>query len=362
MYTCVFLQLKPYFPLDRMIQAIFDCANKLFGLTFVKRPDIVAYHPDVDVYEVRRQGENGQDDLLAIFLHDNYSRQYKASGAWMSEYRCQSKNKSMLTFGKDCSTDESDLVSENSVPIIVNNNNFARGSDSEPTLLSFDDAKTLFHEFGHGLHGMLSDVTYNRLAGTSVLRDFVELPSQLYEHWLSQPVVLKKHARHYKTNEPIPDELLQKLMAARAFNQGFDTVEYTACALIDQMLHQIPSESLADFDMKAFEVSELQRLGMPDGIVLRHRPSHFQHLFSGSSYASAYYVYLWAEVLDADGFDAFLETGNPFDPATAMKVKRFVYSSGNSIDPREAFRSFRGRDPKVEPMLRKKGLLSSTGV
>jgi peptidyl-dipeptidase Dcp len=327
----------------------------------VKRTDIAVYHPDVDVYEVRKVDQGGVDQLVAIFLHDNFARQHKHSGAWMSEYRSQTKNRGAFVFEKDPS-DESELLPENSVPIIVNNNNFAKGSDFEPTLLSFDDARTLFHEFGHGLHGMLSDVTFNRLAGTSVLRDFVELPSQLYEHWLSQPEVLKKHARHYKTNEPIPDELLQKLMSARSFNQGFDTVEYTACALIDQTLHQVPLESLTDFDMKAFETSELRRLGMPEGIVLRHRPPHFQHLFSGSSYAAAYYVYLWAEVLDADGFDAFLEAGDPFHAETAAKVKRFIYSSGNSIDPREAFRLFRGRDPKVEPMLRKKGLLAPSRI
>jgi peptidyl-dipeptidase Dcp len=199
--------------------------------------------------------------------------------------------------GSNVDDKASELARDNCVPIVVNNNNFAKGSPSEPTLLSFDDARTLFHEFGHGLHGMLSDVTYKRLAGTSVLRDFVELPSQLYEHWLSQPVVLKQHARHYKTNEPIPDALLQKMMAARAFNQGFDTVEYTACALIDQVLHQIPEEQLQSLDLKSVEDETLKKLGMPAGIVLRHRPAHFSHLFSGSSYAAAYYVYLWAEVL-----------------------------------------------------------------
>jgi len=213
----------------------------------------------------------------------------------------------------------------------------------EPTLLSFDDAKTLFHEFGHGLHGMLSNVTYKRLAGTSVLKDFVELPSQLYEHWLSESVVLKKYARHYKTNEPIPEILLQKLVSARNFNLGFDTVEYTACALLDQSIHQIPANDLPALDISSFETKELDRLGMPSGIVLRHRPAHFSHLFSGSSYASAYYVYLWAEVLDADGFDAFKEKGDPFDKETANKARKYIYSSGNSIDPKEAFRIFRGR-------------------
>ena len=261
----------------------------------------------------------------------------------MSDYRSQRRNGS---------PDGSSVK-----PIITNNNNFAKGSDGEPTLLSFDDARTLFHEFGHGMHGMLSDVTYDTLGGTNVLNDFVELPSQLYEHWLSQPEVLKKHARHYITNEPIPEELLNRLMAARSFNQGFETIEYTASALVDQSLHKLTLDEINNLDLKAFEDKELARLGMPKGIIMRHRPPHFQHLFSGGSYAAAYYVYLWAEVLDADGFGAFLEAGSSFDAETAFKVRKFIYSSGNSLDPREAYRSFRGRDPVVEPMLRKKGLL-----
>ena len=188
------------------------------------------------------------------------------------------------------------------IPVIVNNNNFSKGADGEPTLLSFDDAKTLFHEFGHGLHGMLSNVTYAELAGTSVLRDFVELPSQLYEHWLSEEIVLKNHARHYLTNEQIPDSLLERLNKARNFNNGFDTVEYTASALIDQALHKLNDVELLNLDILEFESAELKSLDMPKGIIPRHRPIHFQHLFSGSSYSAAYYVYLWAEVLDADGF------------------------------------------------------------
>eukprot|EP01038_Epipyxis_sp_PR26KG_P011918 gene11918-15950_t len=333
-------EIKPYFPLDRMVQAIFDCAGKLFGLRFIPRDDIIAYHPDVKTYEVRETNEStGEDRIVALFLHDNYARPHKRSGAWMSEFRSQQKN---LASGNG----------DNVIPIVINNNNFNKG---EPTLLSFDDATTLFHEFGHGLHGMLSNVTYRRLSGTSVLRDFVELPSQLYEHWLSQPVVLKAHARHYQTNEPIPDSILDKLTASKHFNQGFETIEYTASALVDVALHK--RANVDDLDINEFEKEELTRLGMPDGIVMRHRPAHFQHLFSGSGYASAYYVYLWAAVLDADGFDAFLESGNCFDNATANRVKQFVYSSGNSLDPAIAFRSFRGRDPAIEPMLKKKGLI-----
>lgn len=206
------------------------------------------------------------------------------------------------------------------------------------------------------MHGMLSDVTYDGLSGTNVLRDFVELPSQLFEHWLSVPEVLKQHARHYETDEPIPDELLARLMAAKSFNMGFDTVEYTASALVDQALHNL--KSVEGLNLTEFENNELKRLGMPDSMVMRHRPAHFQHLFSGSSYAAAYYVYLWAEVLDADGFDAFLETGDAFNVEVAKKVRQYIYSSGNSIAPAEAFRMFRGREPIVEPMLKKKGLLA----
>lgn len=331
-------EVKPYFPLPNMVTAIFECARKLFNLRFVLRPEIEAYHPDVQVYEVYRGGEGGE--MVAVFLHDNYARPNKRSGAWMSEFRCQ------------CMENGGRVI-----PIVTNNNNFNKPSEGETCLLSFDDAVTLFHEFGHGLHGMLSNVTYRRLAGTSVLRDFVELPSQLYEHWLSQPEVLKQHARHFQTGEVIPEELLGRLMAARSFNQGFQTIEYTASALVDAAVHQLDSTQLQGLSLKSFEEQELARLGMPQGIVMRHRLPHFQHLFSSSSYAAAYYVYLWAEVLDADAFDAFVEAGDVFDQTTASRLIRFIYSAGNSKDPAELYRSFRGRDPVIEPMLKKKGLL-----
>lgn len=272
---------------------------------------------------------------------DNYARPFKQSGAWMSEFRTQNRN--------------SDASGEFVYPIIVNNNNFNKG---EPTLLSFDDAETLFHEFGHGMHGMLSDCRYKRLAGTNVLRDFVELPSQLMEHWLKEPKVLKKHARHYETDEPLPDELFARLMAAQAFNQGFDTIEYLSCALVDQALHKVPEADLKDVKMDAFEKAELARLGMPKGIAMRHRLPHFQHMFGSDYYAAGYYVYLWAEVLDADGFAAFKETGDCFDKETALKVRQFIYSAGNTREPGAAYRAFRGRDPVVEPMLRKKGMMA----
>lgn len=331
--------LKPYLSLEKVTEAVMAVSNKLFGLQYTKRDDISSYHPDVDTYEVR-ETVDGTDKLVAVFIHDNFARKAKSSGAWMSEYRGQSKN---LEEGAD--------IIEG-IPIISNNNNFAKGSG--PTLLSFDDATTLFHEFGHGTHGMLSDATYGRLAGTNVLTDFVELPSQLMEHWLEQPEVLKEYARHYETNEPVPDEMLAKLKAAKSFNQGFETIEYTSCALLDMALHQV--DNYDDFDIAKFEKEELERLGMPKGIIMRHRPAHFQHLFASSHYAAGYYVYLWAEVLDADVFAAFKETGNIFDEVTAKRCRKYIYSSGNTVAPDELFRLFRGREPEIQYMLEKKGL------
>ncbi|MEP7299075.1 MAG: M3 family metallopeptidase, partial [Burkholderiales bacterium] len=234
--------------------------------------------------------------------------------------------------------------------------NFAKGAPGEPTLLSFDDAQTLFHEFGHGLHGLLSNVTYQRLSGTSVLRDFVELPSQLFEHWLSEPEVLKRHARHHRTGEAIPDALIDKLRRARLFNQGFETVRYTASALVDMAAHALTTAEVPE--VTAFERDELARIGAPAAVGMNHRLVHFQHLFSGSGYAAGYYVYLWAEVLDADGFDAFVEAGDPFDPAVATRLRQFIYSSGNSLEPSAAYRAFRGRAPTVLPMLKQRGLVA----
>jgi peptidyl-dipeptidase Dcp len=326
--------VKPYFPLERVVEAAFDCAQRLFGLDFVPRPEIAAYHPDVKVYEVR-----GRDDrLIGVFLHDNFARPTKRGGAWMSSYRLQSR------------------IAGDVLPIIVNNNNFAKGAPGESTLLSLDDALTLFHEFGHGLHGLLSQVTFESLSGTQVLRDFVELPSQIFENWLLEAGVLKRHARHVETGEPMPDDLIERLEQARRFNQGFETVEYTACALVDMALHAQDPDGI---DITAFEREELARLGMPRDIAMRHRLPHFLHLFASSGYAAGYYVYMWAEVLDADGYDAFVEAGNPFDPAVAERLQRYVYAAGNTLEPGAAFRAFRGRDPKVEPMLSKRGLAGS---
>ncbi len=328
--------IKPYFPLERMVEAVFDCAHRLFGLTFIEKPHIKAYHPDVKVYEVR--DGRAANRLVGVFLHDNFARATKRGGAWMSSYRLQSR------------------IEGNVLPIIVNNNNFAKGAPGEPTLLSFDDARTLFHEFGHGLHGLLSNVHYERLSGTRVLRDFVELPSQLFEHWLSEPQVLKRFARHYLSDEPISDELISKLKQARTFNQGFENVEFVSSALVDMALHS--RNQMDDLDLDKFEAEQLARIGMPKEIVMRHRLPHFQHLFSGPGYASGYYVYLWAAVLDADGYEAFVEAGNPFDGEVAGRLRKFIYSSGNTMPPMDAYRAFRGQDPKVEPMLRKKGLVA----
>jgi peptidyl-dipeptidase Dcp len=325
-------EVKAYFPLERMLAAAFETAHRLFGITFAERKDLHAYHPDVRVFEVH----GGDGRLTGIFLSDNYARATKRGGAWMSAYRWQSRSNG------------------ETLPIVVNNNNFAKAPAGESTLLAADDVRTLFHEFGHGLHGLLSNVTYERLSGTHVLRDFVELPSQIFEHWGIEPAVLKRHALHYATNDPIPDALIERLNEARRFNKGIDTVEYTACALVDMALHARPDAD--GVDISEFERTELARIGMPRDIVLRHRLPHFGHLFSGSSYAAGYYVYQWAEVLDADGFDAFVEAGDPFDPEVAGRLLRYVYSSGGTLPPAEAYRAFRGRDPSVGPLLAKMGL------
>jgi len=324
-------EIKPYFPLDAMVNAAFDCAQRLFGIRMTERPDLALYHPDAKAYEVH----DAQGAPVGLFLHDNFARPSKRSGAWMNGFTWQARN------------------GEVTHPIIINNNNFAKGS---PTLLSFDDVRTLFHEFGHGLHGLLSNVTYTKLSGTAVLSDFVELPSQLFEHWMSQPEVLRRHARHVETGEPIPDALIEKLHAARKFGQGYETVRYCASALVDMAAHSHPDAGSVK-DWTAFEEQVLRERGLPPAVGLMHRLPHFQHLFSHDGYAAGYYVYLWAEVLDADAFGAFKEAGNVFDPVVAERLKRCIYSSGNSIEPGRAFEEFRGRPPKIEPLLEKRGLV-----
>ncbi|MCZ0735926.1 M3 family metallopeptidase [Phreatobacter sp. AB_2022a] len=323
--------LKPYFQLDRMIEAAFDVATRLFGVTFERRLDVPVYHPDVRAYQVLRDGKP-----IGLFLGDYFARTTKRSGAWMSAFRSQEK------------------LSGEVLPIIVNVMNFAKPAAGRPALLSFDDARTLFHEFGHGLHGLLSDVTYPLLSGTSVARDFVEFPSQLYEHWLARPEVLARFAVHAETGEAMPQELIDRLIAARNFNQGFATVEYTSSALVDMAFHSL--DSAEGLDPIAFERDELKRLGMPEGMVMRHRTPHFAHIFSGDGYSAGYYSYMWSEVLDADGFAAFEEAGDVFDPALAARLGTFVYSAGNSRDPMEAYMAFRGRAPDPEALLVKRGL------
>ena len=338
-------EVKPYFELGRVAAAAFDCAQRLFGLRFVARDDIPVYHPDVKAYEVFA----ADGALKGIFLQDNFARPAKRSGAWMSNLRWQHRNGDITGSGGA------------QIPVILNNNNFAKGSPGAPTLLSLDDARTLFHEFGHGLHGLLSDVTYERLSGTQVLRDFVELPSQIFEHWINEPEVLRRHARHFETDEPIPTELLQRLKRAQQFNQGYETVRYTASAMADLAVHSL-TDAEPPADLCAWESDLLKAAGLPHGVGLNHRLVHFQHLFAGSSYAAGYYVYLWAEVLDADGFDAFTEAGSPFDPRVAQALHRYIYSSGNSLEPGAAYAAFRGRPATVQPLLKKRGLLAEAAA
>ena len=326
-------QLKPYFPLDAMVQAVFACAQRLFGLRFEHRPDWPVYHPDVKAYEVL----DADGAHRAVFLHDNFAREGKRSGAWMNALRWAHHNGGRQT------------------PVILNTNNFAKGAPGQPTLLSLDDVRTLFHEFGHGLHGMLSDTRYERLSGTQVLRDFVELPSQLMEHWIADPAVMQQHARHWQCGAPIPAELVERIKAAELFNQGYETVRYTASALVDLAIHSLEDEEAPD--ITTFERDTLARLGAPADCGMNHRLAHFQHLFVGDGYASGYYVYLWAEVLDCDAFEAFKEAGDLFDANTAQRLRQHILASGNSVEPGAAFRAFRGRDAQIEPMLRGRGLI-----
>jgi peptidyl-dipeptidase Dcp len=324
-------EIKPYFQLDRMIEAAFETARRLFGLSFTP-VGVGLYHQDARAWEVK--DVSGRH--VGLFIGDYFARGSKHSGAWMTSLRDQEK------------------LAGDVRPVILNVCNFSKPAAGGKALLSFDDARTLFHEFGHALHGLLSNVTFPSLAGTSVSSDFVELPSQLYEHWLEVPDILQTYARHAATGEPMPKALLDRLLATRTFNQGFATVEYTACALVDLDIHAVPDASA--LDITAFERERLEALHMPAEIVMRHRLPHFQHLFSGSGYAAGYYSYMWSEVLDADAFQAFEESGNAFDPATARRLHDFIYSAGNLRDPVEAYKAFRGRLPAVDALLKKRGL------
>lgn len=328
-------ELKPYLQLEKIIEACFDVANRIFGIHAVPMKDVAGYHPDVRVFEIHDR----DDKLVALFLGDYFARPSKRSGAWMSSF--QSQHRLRLKNGQ-----------QGEIPIIYNVCNFAKPEAGQPALLSLDDARTLFHEFGHAAHGMLSNVTYPSVSGTGVSRDFVELPSQLYEHWLTVPDILKTYAVHYETGEPMPQALLDKVLSARTFNAGFNTVEFTSSALVDMAFHTQSSVE----DPMAVQAETLAKIGMPSSIVMRHATPHFQHVFSGDGYSAGYYSYMWSEVLDADAFAAFEETGNAFDAETARKLKDNIYSVGGSVDPEEAYKAFRGKMPNPDAMLKKKGL------
>ncbi|MCD1627181.1 M3 family metallopeptidase [Seohaeicola saemankumensis] len=317
--------LKPYLQLDRMIEAAFACANRLFGLDFTPL-QLPLYHPDCRAWEVTRQGRH-----VAVFIGDYFARGSKRSGAWCSAMQSQAK------------------WPETRSPIVINVCNFAKG---DPALLSYDDARTLFHEFGHALHQMLSDVTYPSVSGTSVARDFVELPSQLYEHWLEVPEVLAEFATHADTGAPMPRDMLDRLLGAATFDMGFQTVEYVASALVDLAFH----EGTPPTDPMARQADVLAELGMPRAIAMRHATPHFAHVFSGDGYSSGYYSYMWSEVMDADAFAAFEEAGGAFDPERAEALESFILSTGGSRDPAELYIAFRGRLPGVEALLKGRGL------
>jgi len=324
--------VTPYLSLERMRAALFFTARKLFGLEFVPVTGVPVVVPDEVVYEVR----DASGKHVGLWYFDGYARPGKRSGAWMNAYRKQER------FDGEIST------------IVSNNTNFVKGKAGEPVLISWDDATTLFHEFGHALHGLLSNVNYPSLSGTAVFRDCVEFPSQVLEHWLETPEVLNGFALNYKTGEPIPKELVEKIERASTFNQGFQTVEYLSAALVDMKLHLAATPD-KPIDPAAFERDTLAALGMPKEIVMRHRTTQFSHIFASDSYSAGYYSYLWSDTLAADAWEAFLEAKSPWDPATAKRLKDDVFSVGNTIDPMEGYRAFRGRDPGTDALMRKRG-------
>ncbi len=323
-------EVKQYLQLEQLREGMFWVAGELFGLQFRAIDDVPGYHPDVRVWEVLdRDGRH-----VGLWYFDPYARPGKRSGAWMNDYRAQERL-------------------DDDVPTIVSNNcNFVKASAGAATLISWDDATTLFHEFGHALHGLLSNVTYPTLSGTNVARDFVEFPSQLLEHWLSTKEVLQRFARHHQTDAPIPQTLVDRLERAAKFNQGFSTTEYLASALVDMKMHTAPAATLAGTD---FERQVLDAAGMPEQIVMRHRPTHFLHVFSGDGYSAAYYSYLWADTLVADAWEAFTEAGGPYDPQVALRLLQHVFSVGNTVDPDQAYQAFRGRQPRIDALMRKRG-------
>lgn len=328
--------LRPYFALENVRKGMFEVAHKLYGLTFRERTDIPTYNPDVKVFEVF----DADGSHLGILYADYFPRDNKEGGAWMNSYRKQYRR-------------DGDAIT----PVITNVFNFSRPTGDKPALLSFEEAQTMFHEFGHALHGLLSKCTYPRLSGTSVPRDFVELPSQIMENWAADPTVLKSYARHYKTGEPIPDELIAKIEKARLFNQGFATVEYLAAAYLDMDWHTLQKER-PNIDVDAFEKAALDKIGLIPQIVVRYRSTYFQHVFVNSYYAG-YYSYIWAEVLDADAFQAFKEHGL-FDPKTARAFRENILEKGGTEDPMVLYKRFRGAEPSIKPLLERRGLTEGT--
>ena len=327
-------EVKPYLQLEKLREGIFWVAGELFNFKFTPATNVPVAHPDIRVWQVNDKTSGKQ---IGLWYFDPYARAGKRSGAWMNAYRTQERVNGEIT------------------TIVSNSANFVKGKPGEPLLISWDDATTMFHEFGHALHGLNSNVTYPSLSGTAVARDYVEFPSQLMEHWLSTPEVLNKFAVHYQTGKPIPQELVDKIKRSATFNQGFITVEYLAAALLDMKLHLAGDQKI---DPRAFEKEELDKLGMPHEIVLRHRLPQFMHVFSSDSYSAGYYSYLWADVITADAFGAFTEAGGPYDKKVAERLRQNIFSVGNTIDPAEAYRNFRGRDPKVEALMKKRGFPS----
>ncbi|MBI1933627.1 MAG: M3 family metallopeptidase [Ignavibacteriales bacterium] len=325
-------QLRPYFQVENVINGVFGLATKLWGIQFVERNDIAKYHPEVKVFEVKEN--DGKH--IGILYTDYYPRASKRGGAWMDEFRRQHKiNGKMIT------------------PLIYNVGNFSKPTAYKPALLSLDEVNTLFHEFGHALHGLLSNCTYESVAATETPRDFVEFPSQVMENWALHPDVLKTYAKHYKTGEVIPDELVKKLENAKLFNQGFETVEYLAASFLDMDWHTISED--VNINVDQFEKESMGKIGLINEIIPRYRSTYFRHIFSGD-YSSGYYSYIWSAVLDSDAFDGFEKTGNVFDPELAKKYRQFILSAGGSDDSMVLYRKFRGSDPSIEPLLIKRGL------
>lgn len=324
-------EVKQYLQLDKLREGMFWVAGELFGFSFIPLTNVPVYHPDVRVWEVK---DKTTGKHIGLWYFDPYARTGKRSGAWMNAYRSQERMDGDIT------------------TIVSNNSNFVKGKPGEPVLISWDDATTLFHEFGHALHGLSSSVTYPSLSGTAVFRDYVEFPSQLLEHWLSTPEVLQRFAVHYKSGKPIPTNLAQKIENAATFKQGFGTTEYLASALVDMKIHLGGAKKI---DPDAFERETLAELGMPSQLVMRHRLPHFLHIFSSDAYSAGYYSYLWSDVITADAFGAFTEAGGPYDKSVASRLYQNVFSVGNTIDPAEGYRKFRGHDAGIDALMKKRG-------